>query len=331
MFTRSDAKSWKIWEIRADRTGPRQVSKMPPDVDCMDPCYLPDGRIIFGSTAPIQSVPCWHGLRHVTNLWLMNGDRTGVRQLCFDQDHDLHPHVLPPGQVVYNRWEYIAQNHIFQHTLMVMNRDGTGQRALYGSNSYYPNATYFAKPPPDSDSQFLFILSGYHGPQRMGQLAVLATRRGFHEGEGIICRISGRGEPPKREVRDNLLGDDWPKFLHPWPVTDKHFLVACCPSPKAYWGIYIADVFDNFLLLREKPGHALLEPVPLAPQPIPQPSQIESCRAAKTHLFTSKTCTAAASNTRPPTKPCASTCACRPLRTTSPICCRANTMPVPAR
>lgn len=269
LFTRSDAESWKIWEINVDGTGLRQVSQMPPDVDCMDPCYLPDGRIIFGSTAPIQSVPCWHGLRRVTNLYLMNADGTGVRQLCFDQDHDLHPHVLPTGQVLYNRWEYTAQAHMYQRTLMVMNPDGTGQRGLYGSNSYYPNAIYFAKPLPGSANRFVFILSGYHGPHRMGQLVVLDTSRGFYEGEGIVCRISGRGEPARREVRDNLLGKDWPKFLHPWPLTDKHFLVACWPSPESYWGIYLADVFDNLVLLREEPGYALLEPVPLAPQPRP--------------------------------------------------------------
>ena len=29
------------------------------------------------------------------------------------------------------------------------------------------------------------------------------------------------------------------------------------------WGIYLVDVFDNMLLLRETPGYALLEPIPL--------------------------------------------------------------------
>ncbi|MBI5688190.1 MAG: SUMF1/EgtB/PvdO family nonheme iron enzyme [Verrucomicrobia bacterium] len=280
LFTRADAENWKLWEINADGTKLRQVSRMPADVDCMDPCYLPDGRIIFGSTAPIQAVPCWHGLRRVTNLYQMNADGTGVRQLCFDQDHDLHPHVLPNGQVLYNRWEYTAQAHMYQRTLMVMNPDGTGQRGIYGSNSYYPNAMYFAKPLPGDSSRFALILSGYHGPHRMGQLIVMDTTRGFFEADSIVCRISGRGEPARREVRDNLLGDDWPKFLHPWPATDKHFLVACWPSAKSNWGIYLADVFDNLVLLHEEPGYALLEPVPIAPQPTPPaiPDRIEPGR-----------------------------------------------------
>ncbi len=68
LFTKSDATNWKIFEIRTDGTGLRQVSQMPDDVDCFDACYLPDGKIVFGSTASYQSVPCWHGQKRVSNL-----------------------------------------------------------------------------------------------------------------------------------------------------------------------------------------------------------------------------------------------------------------------
>lgn len=63
LFTQSDAENWKIWEIGIDGRGLRQVSRTPSDIDCFDACYLPDGRIVFGSTAPFQAVPCWHGLQ----------------------------------------------------------------------------------------------------------------------------------------------------------------------------------------------------------------------------------------------------------------------------
>ena len=59
LFTRSDATNWKVWELaladgaRAGRL--RQVSRMPDDVDAFDGCYLPDGRIVFCSTASFQS------------------------------------------------------------------------------------------------------------------------------------------------------------------------------------------------------------------------------------------------------------------------------------
>jgi len=277
LFTQSDEQNWKLREIRPDGSGLRQVSQNPDDVDCFDPCYLPDGRIIFGSTASYQSVPCWHGLKRVSNLYLMNADGTGVRQLCFDQDHDFHPSVLDNGQVLYHRWDYTGINHIFMRQLMVMNPDGTGQHAIYGSNSWFPNALYFPRGIPGDPQRIISIISGYHGVHRMGQLVLLDTTKGWYEADGMVQRISGRGDPIRPIVRDQLVDADWPKFLHPFPLGDpktgagagKYFLVSAWMAPKGLWGIYLADVFDNVVLLREEPGCALLEPVPLAARPTP--------------------------------------------------------------
>ena len=70
-------------------------------------------------------------------------------------------------------------------------------------------------------------------------------------------------------IKDDLVSADWPKFLHPFPLSDKWFLVACWPDQKSGWGIYLADVFDNLVLLREEPGYALLEPIPVLARPVP--------------------------------------------------------------
>ena len=170
----------------------------------------------------------------------MNADGSGVRQLCYDQDHDLHPAVLASGQVIYSRWDYTGIMHIYLRPLMVMNPDGSAQRAVYGSNSYYPNALYFPQGIPDDPARLAVILSGYHGVNRTGELVVLDTAKGWHEADGIVRRIGHRGEPAVPIVRDNLVGDRWPKFLHPYPLSDKHFLVAAQPRAEAPWGIYLA-------------------------------------------------------------------------------------------
>ena len=269
LFTQSDAESWKVWEMHTDGSCLRQVSQAPADVDCFDACYMPDGRIVFGSTACWQAVPCWHGRRKVTNLYVMNGDGSGMIQVCFDQDHDFHPVVLNNGQVLFHRWDYTGINHIFLRELMVMNPDGTGQRALYGINSWYPNSLYFPRPLPGDGGWLICILSGYHGVHRMGQLVLLDPGKGWFEADGLVKRISGRDEPIRPAVRDNLVDRDWPKFLHPYPLSEKYFLVACRPDAKSNWGIYLADAYDNLLLIREEPGYALLEPVPIVERPRP--------------------------------------------------------------
>jgi formylglycine-generating enzyme required for sulfatase activity len=269
LFTRSDRAHWSIWEIRADGKGLRQVSKLPDDVDAFDACNLPNGRIVFGCTASYQSVPCWHGQRRVSNLYIMEADGSGVRQVCFDQDHDFHPVVLGNGQILFHRWDYTGINHIFLRQLMVMNPDGTGQRAVYKSNSWFPNGLYFPRELPGTSGRLVCILSGYHGVHRAGQLVVVDTRRGWHEADGLVLRISGRGDPITPMIRDRLVDGDWPKFLTPWPISEKYFLVSCQMDARSPWAICLADVFDNLVPVREEPGFALLEPVPLRPSPRP--------------------------------------------------------------
>jgi formylglycine-generating enzyme required for sulfatase activity len=269
LFTQSDAANWKLCEIGVDGTGLRTASQMPDDVDAMDGCYLPNGKIVFGATASYQSVPCWHGQKRVSNLYLMGGDGENVRRLCFDQDHNFHPTVLPTGQVIYHRWDYTGICHIFQRELMTMNPDGTQQRAAYGSNSWYPNSLFFPRPLPDSSGRLISILSGYHGVHRMGQLVIIDPRSGTQEAAGIVQRITGRGKPVEPQVRDALPLGDWPMFLHPYPLSEKYFLVSCWMNARSSWGIYLADVFDNLVLVREMPGYALLEPTPLGRRPQP--------------------------------------------------------------
>jgi hypothetical protein len=219
LLTMPNGRTWQIHEIRADGTGLRQVSREEPDVDNFDACYLPDGRIVYASTASFTGVPCWHGKEKACSLYRMNADGSGVRQLCFDQDLDLHPAVLGNGQVIYSRWDYTGIMHMYLRPLMVMNPDGTQQRAIYGSNSYFPNSLFFPRAIPGAPTKLATILSGYHGTNRTGEMVVLDTAKGWHEADGMIHRIAHRGEPIVPVIRDDLVGDRWPKFLHPYPLS----------------------------------------------------------------------------------------------------------------
>lgn len=263
-------KRWQVWELDLESRSARQVTPGgEPDVDHYDACYLPDGRVILGSTAPMRGVPCVDGSSHVANLFIVNADGTGMRQLCFDQDHNWCPEVLPNGRVLYSRWEYTDTPHSQTRLLFHMNPDGTGQMEFYGSNSYWPNGVFYARPVPGHPSKVIGIVTGHHGVRRMGELVLFDVARGRREAEGAVQRIPGWGKEVQPIIRDQLVDDSWPKFLHPWPLSDQYFLVAGKPNPESRWGIYLADVFDNLLLLKELPGSALLEPIPLRPRPAP--------------------------------------------------------------
>lgn len=261
---------WHLFEMRIDGgegcSLPRQVTpEDPPDVDYYDACYLPDGDILFCSTASFTGVPCVFGSSHVATLYRMKPDGTGIRQLCFEQDHDWCPTLLHDGRVLYSRWEYTDTPHSNTRLLFTMNPDGTEQMAYYGSNSPWPNAIFYARPIPGHPTQVVGIVSGHHGDARMGELVIFDPGRGRSEANGVVQRIPGYGKKVEPIFRDQLTTGQWPKFLHPYPLSEKYFLVSCQPTPQSPWGLYLVDVFDNLTLLREEPGYALLEPLPLRP------------------------------------------------------------------
>jgi len=261
---------FQVWEIKADGSGLRQVTPGDqPDVDNYDACYLPDGRIIFCSTACYLGVPCIGGGGPVGSLYVLDEKTRNIRQLTFDQDHSWCPTVLPSGRIVYTRWEYSDTPHYFSRLLFEMNPDGTAQFEMYGSNSYWPNSIFYARSVPDHPTQVAAIISGHHGVPRMGELVIFDPAKGRHEASGVVQRIPGYNRPVAPTIADGLVNNTWPKFLHPFPLSQKYFIVSCKPGPSAPWGVYLVDIFDNMVLLREERGYAMLEPTPLRATPRP--------------------------------------------------------------
>ena len=247
----------------ASTAGPRELPLIhEPDVDNYDACYLPDGRILFTSTAPYIGVPCVYGGSHVTNLYLRNHDGS-IRQLTVDQEHNWCPTVLNNGRVLYLRWEYTDLPHAHSRRLFHMNPDGTGQMEYLSSNSYFPNSFFYARPIPDHPTAVVGIATGHHGNARTGRLLIVDPAQGRHEADGVVQEIPGYGKRVEAIIRDQLADGVWPQFLHPYPLSGKYFLVSAKPAPNSLWGIYLVDVFDNMLLLKESPGYALLEPIPV--------------------------------------------------------------------
>ena len=274
---------WQVFEIGTDGQGLRQLTGEQPDVDCYDACYLPNGKILFTSTACFIGVPCVYGSSHVAVLYLMDADGGNIRQLCFDQEHDWCPTVMNNGRVLYSRWEYTDTPHSNTRLLFHMNPDGTEQMEFYGSNSYWPNSFFYARPIPNHPTKVVSVIGGHHDNPRMGELVVFDPAAGRREDAGAIQRIPGYGKKVEMLISDGLTRNSWPKFLYPYPLSDKYFLVSCKPSPQHAWGLYLVDTFDNFVLLQEDPAYALFEPIPLRatspPQRIPDKVNLASKEA----------------------------------------------------
>ena len=308
---------WRVFEVHVDGSHFRRLPLIDEaDVDNYDACYVPAlpaspdragqeaaDRVIFSSTAVFTGVPCVRGSAHVANLYLREPDGR-IRQLTVEQDHDWCPTVLPDGRVLYLRWEYADIPHAFSRILFHMNPDGTGQMPYYGSNSYWPASMFFARPIPGRPGRIVAVVGGHHDRPRMGDLVIFDAARAGFEADGSVQRIPGRGRKVVPALLDLPIAQSWPKFLHPYPLADpsaalgtgpsaalgtgKYFLVSCKPAADAPWGVYVADVFDNVVLVHRQPGYALLEPIPLRKTPRPPivPDRVDLTRRdAEVHLI----------------------------------------------
>jgi formylglycine-generating enzyme required for sulfatase activity len=242
----------------------REIETIPDkDVRNYDGCYCPDDSIIFVSTATMNGVPCIRGKSPIGNLYRRKTDGS-IERLTHDQDHDWHPTMLPDGRVMYLRWDYTDTPHAFHRVMFSMNPDGTGQAAMYGSNSYWPNSTFYAKPVPGSSTKFVGAVMGHHSAKTGGML-LFDTARGRFETDGVVQRIPGFGKEVLPRIKDGL-GFDAPNITSSHPLSDKYFLAACWPGgwrrKKKGQGIYLMDVFDNGLELCSIEGRFLLEPTP---------------------------------------------------------------------
>lgn len=105
--------------------------------------------------------------------------------------------MLPDGRVMFLRWEYTESAHYFSRVLMHMNPDGSDQKEYYGSNSYWPNSLFNARPLPGRPGMFAGIVSGHHGVKRLGELVLFDVNRGAPPRRVPFRRFRGMESPWK--------------------------------------------------------------------------------------------------------------------------------------
>ena len=206
LFTSTDTNNmFQVMEVGIDGSNPQQVSSIVGEyVHNYGGIYLPNDQIVFSSTAPMIGVPCINGSRMVPNLYLMGPKGESPRQLTFEQDADWYPTVREDGQIMYLRWEYTDIMHYYSRIMMTMNPDGSNQRAIYGSQSLWPNSMFNARPLPGEPGKFVAIVSGHHGVAASGKLTIFDTNKGFAHADGVVQHIPGYGKKVTHVTVDQL-------------------------------------------------------------------------------------------------------------------------------
>ncbi|TWT81044.1 translocation protein TolB [Planctomycetes bacterium CA13] len=202
-WRQGDSRTFHLYEC--DMRGENITQLTDGEYDDIEPCYLPDGGIIFVSGRGKRWVNCW--LTQVAILFRCDGDGKNITQLSANIEHDNTPWVLPDGRIVYQRWEYIDRSQVNYHHLWTMNPDGTNQMIYFGN--LHPGGLFIdARPIPNSDN-LVFINSPGHGSrEHSGHVAIVDSNRGPDD-QGALVNLS-----------------DDATFRDPWPLSSDLFLVA---------------------------------------------------------------------------------------------------------
>jgi len=247
----------------------------------IEPCFLPDGNILFTSTRCVQIVDCWW--TEVVNFYCCDPDGRFVRRLGFDQVHTNYPKVLPDGRIVYTRWDYNDRGQMFPHGLFVMNHDGTGQTEYYGNNSWFPTSILHARGIPDS-SKVIAVASGHHTLQK-GKLVLIDRSKGTQEnqGAGLIA--------PIRETfveKVDVWGQEGDQFQYPLAIDEENFIVAWHPG-NDHFGLYYMDINNRKRELlawdNSSPSSHCGQPVPLQARDVPMLRASNIDYAKKTGVY----------------------------------------------
>jgi hypothetical protein len=194
---------YHLYEIKPDGSELRQLTDG--SFDDIEPCYLPDGGIVFCSSRCNRFVPCWYV--QVATLYRCDREGRNIRPLSSNIEQDNTPWVLPDGRVLYTRWEYVDRSREHFHHLWAMNPDGTGQMTFYGNS--HPGDVYLdAKPVPGSAS-IVMVNSPNHGRQ---------------EHEGRIALVGTDLGPDLPAAQKILTATN--NFRDPYPLGEGAFLVA---------------------------------------------------------------------------------------------------------
>jgi hypothetical protein len=231
---------YHLYEIQSDGSGLVQLTDGP--YDDIEPTYLPDGGIVFGSSRCNRFVSCWR--TPVAVLYRCDADGGNIRPISTNAEHDNTPWVLPDGRVLFTRWEYVDRSQFDYHHLWTVNPDGTGQMTYFG-NQWPGIAMLDAKPIPDTNLVVASFSPGHGLPGHMGHITIVDPSQGPDD------PASARRISTGRLYRD------------PFAFSEDCFLVA------DKQGIHVMDGQGQTELIYQTPPDCELEchePRPLVPR-----------------------------------------------------------------
>ena len=235
---------YHLYEIDADGRNLRGLTDGP--YDDIEPCYLPDDRIVFVSSRARRWVNCW--VTQVATLHRCDAGGRNLRAISANIEHDNTPWPLPDGRILYQRWEYVDRSQLNYHHLWTSNPDGTAPMVFYGNQQ--PGTVMIDARPIPGTGKVVAIFSPGHGQQEhSGRIVVLDPRWGPDDPRAV-----------RAVTREEAYRD-------PWAFSEDLFLAARQGQILLLDGAGRAEQIYRLDRRDEAAGLECQEPRPLAPRP----------------------------------------------------------------
>ncbi len=264
--------TYKIFRVNVDGSGLTQLTDG--TWNDFDPCYLPNGRVVFISERRGGYGRC-HG-RPVPSFTLhsMNLDGSDIVCLSPHETNEWQPSVDHDGMVVYTRWDYVDRGFNQAHHPWITTPDGRDARAIHGNfatnQSHRPHFEISIRAVPNSH-KYIATAACHHG-QAYGSIVLIDPNVGDDDKMGPVKRLTPDQLFPESECATHR---DPANYASPYPLSEHFFLCVYDPNSRSNagtsnnYGIYLVDVFGNKELLYRDEQISCLDPIPLRPRPVP--------------------------------------------------------------
>ena len=122
---------FSLFRVNIDGSGLARLSDG--NFDDFDPCWLPDGGVVFISTRRGGFGRCHPRPVPTYTLFGMNADGSDIRCLSYHETNEWQPSVNNSGMLVYTRWDYIDRDAMIAIHPWVCYPDGRNPREIHGN------------------------------------------------------------------------------------------------------------------------------------------------------------------------------------------------------
>lgn len=168
---------WQIWEMNLHNLKIRKITSSPEN--CIDPAYLPGGRLIFSKLTINESVTEGH------MLFTCNLDGSDLKQITFNPDSYFASTIMKDGRVLTISRQLIPEEK--DPVLMVMRPDGTKADMFYIANN---NCTLLSGGRETVNGKIAFIESDKDDLE-VGNLVSITYNRPLHSRVDMAPEING--------------------------------------------------------------------------------------------------------------------------------------------